>query len=613
MRVEQGEESTAIYSKILTTLSLLGLIAAQCVALANEHSIEQRIVHFTASDGVRLDAVLMHPESGINVGSPAVVMHHGGPGGHAARSIGAYRFAAERFAAAGYTTLSPVSRHSSGYYKYVLEDAIKDIDASLQFVASLGFDRIVLMGHSMGSIKITRYQVTHNNPLVKAMVHFAPTADTYDFVGKRPEVASVVESALDVAAAGRAGLNLHRNSVDPDRSLQAPAMMATARGRLQTPQALLSWWGPGHPNANSDFFPQLTVPQLLLAGTEDPPVPPGRMEELKRLAVNSPRVNYIWYEGGDHYFSFHQDESAADVVAWLTELGLDPGRRVTTKLIDTRLNRSFTADGFRVPYPGMAYLTEDVDRSSSPMLVYVYGLGEQIFEDPLHGLATAMAHRGYEGHAPQLRESGFRGSLTSTIDLAAEDLADVVKAHRQEGRPIVFVGLREGILWALEATAEYEIENVMGFVALSPPPDLPEFAKTVLGTDRYREVTDRSEKILANNDSRTFIVEKYFRPPPAVPGSTDAFMVYPETFLDYYGPNSQAKFADKAREVDQPMLMVVGSKDSLLDESTLRQFSRLGRSSEMALATIEDANGTFTHRVEEVADAMADWLNKIQP
>ena len=599
--------------RILTILSLAGLIAVDNLASAYGAPITQRIVHFTASDGVRLDAVLMHPESGINVGAPAIVMHHGGPGGHAARSIGAYRFAAERFAAAGYMTLSPVSRHSSGYFKYVLEDATKDIDVSLEFVASLGFDRIVLMGHSMGSIKITRYQTTHNNPLVKAMVHFAPTADTYDFVGKRPEVVAVVDTALDVVAAGRGGLNLHRNSVDPDKSLRPPAMMATARGRLQTPQALLSWWGPGHPNANSDFFPELTVPQLLLAGTEDPPVPPGRMEELKRLAVNSPRVDYIWYEGGDHYFSFHQDESAADAVAWLTELGLEPGRRVTTKLIDTRLNRSFTADGFRVPYPGIAYLTDGVDRSSSPWLIYVYGLGEQIFEDPLHGLATAMAHRGFEGHAPQLRESGFRGSLTSMIDLAAEDLADVIKAHREGTRPIVFVGLREGILWALEATAQYDIENVMGFIALSPPPDLPEFAKTVLGDDRYREVTDQSEKILANNDSQTFIVEKYFRPPPAVPGSTDAFMMYPETFLDYYGPDSQAQFIDKARAAGQPMLMVVGSMDSLSDETALRQLSRLERSSDIELTTIEDANGMFSHREGQVADAVTDWLNKTSP
>ena len=592
---------------IVLVLPVLVMVMTTAIAQTNAFSITQRIVHYTTSDGVRVDAVMMYPESGINVGAPAIVMHHGGPGGHAARVIGAYRFAAERFANAGYTTLSPVSRHSSGYYKYVLEDAVNDIDASLDFVANFGFDRIVLMGHSMGSIKITRYQVTHNNPLVKAMVHFAPTADTYAFVGKRPEVAPVIDAALAAVLAGHGGLDLYPQSADPDKSLKPPVMLATSRGRLQTPQALLSWWGPGHPNQNSDFFPQLTVPQLLLAGTEDPPVPPGRMEKLKELAVNSRRVDYIWYEGGDHYFSFHQDESAADVVAWLTELGLDPGRRITTKLADTALNRSFTPDGFRVSYPGMAYRADGTDRSTSPLLIYVYGLGEQIFEDPLHSLGVMMAHRGFEGHAPQLRESGFRGALTSTIDLAAEDLADVVTAHRQDGRPIVFVGLREGILWALEAVSRYSIKDVMGFVSLSPPPDLPQYARTVLG-DRYQDVVNRSEQILAANDRQTFIVEKYFRPPPAVPGSTDAFMVYPETFLDYYGPESEAVFTDVARDAPAPLLMIVGSTDSVLDDESLRQLSRLSRSRNVELSTLDGADHLFTHQVSAVADVIAHWL-----
>ena len=333
------------------------------------------------------------------------------------------------------------------------------------------------------------------------------------------------------------------------------------------------------------------------------------METLKELAVNSPRVDYIWYEGGDHYFSFHQDESAADVVAWLKELGLGPGRKVTTKLADTALNRSFTPDGFRVSYPGLAYQAEGTDRSTSPLLIYVYGLGEQIFEDPLHSLATMMAHRGFEGHAPQLRESGFRGSLTSTIDLAAEDLADVVKTHRRDGRPIVFVGLREGILWALDAVSQYDIEDVLGFVALSPPPDLPQYARTVLG-DRYQNVVKRSEQILAANDRQSFIVEKYFRPSPALPGSTDAFMAYPETFLNYYGPDSEARFTDRARDADKPVLMIVGSQDPHLDQDARKQLDRLDRSSKVEMISVDGADDLFTQFEETVANALTDWLQQ---
>ena len=594
--------------KILSVLICLTMTVFAHSVGASE--IVQKIVRLTTSDGVTIDAVLMHPASGMNIASPAIVMHHGGPSGHAARSIGAYRFAAERFAAQGYTTISPVSRHSSGFYKYVLQDSTKDIAASVDFIASFGFDRIVLAGHSMGSIRITHYMMEVDHPLVKAMVHFAPTADVYDFVGKRDAVAPVIIAAQAALAAGRGGLDLHPNSVDPDTSLEPPAMLATARGRLQTPEALLSWWGPGYPTANSDFFPKLKVPQLLLAGTEDPPVPPGRMEKLKDLAVNSPRVDYIWYENGDHYFTFHQEESSRDTLAWLADIGLGPERAVTTVLMDTELNASFTAGGQRVPYPGVAYLADGVDQETAPLMIYLYGLGEQIFEDPLHRLGSLMAAKGYEGLAPQLRESGYRGSLTSTIARSAEDIKDVIATHRQGDRPVVLVGYREGILWAIDAVKNYEIQNVAGFVALSPPPDLPDYAETVLGDERYDAIVERSEALVAANDMQTAIVEKYFRPAPAVSGSTNAFLAYPETFLDYYGPQSQASFSDVAEDTEAPLLLVNGTQDSLLSERLDRTLSSLARNRATNRVQISETDELFSGRESSVATAIAEWLEQ---
>lgn len=593
---------------ILSIGVALGLVSP---VVSQESPITQKIVRLKTSDDVEIDGVLMHPEDGINVGAPAIVFHHGGPSGHAARSIGAYRFAAERLAKAGYTVLSPVSRHSSGYYKFVLEDAIKDIDAAIAFVTAFGFDRLILAGHSMGSIRITRHQIVRENPLVKAMVHFAPTADVYEFSGSRPEMVPILTAAQRAMAQGRGELGLHPNSVDPDTSLTPPAIGASARGRLQTPEALLSWWGPGFPTANSDFFPQLNVPQLLLAGTNDFAVRPGRMESLKELAVNSPRVDYIWYEDGDHYFTGLQDESTADMIEWLKDLDLGPGLTITTQLVDTPLNASFTDGGQRVPYPGIAYLPEGVDQETSPLLVYLYGLGEQIFEDPLHRLGTLMAQRGYEGLAPQLRESGFRGSLTSTIARSAEDIADVVALHRKSDRPIVFVGQREGTLWAMSAVKTYDIENVAGFISLSPPPDLPEYAELALGDDRYAEVVAEARQILSDGDNTSFIVEKYFRPEPAITGSTDAFMVYPETFLDYYGPDSEAEFSTLASNAKAPLLVVTGSDDSMLVSESRRTIDRLARSSSVSRIVVDGANDLLEGYEASVADDIADWLSEI--
>lgn len=123
----------------------------------------------------------MTPEAGLNPMSPGIVFHHGGLGGHPARLIGAPRFAAERLSAKGYTTLSILSRTSNGWYNPRVEDTALDIEAAVDFLAANGIDQIVLAAHSFGSIKISQYQAARKDTRVKALLHWAPTADTAEF------------------------------------------------------------------------------------------------------------------------------------------------------------------------------------------------------------------------------------------------------------------------------------------------------------------------------------------------------------------------------------------------------------------------------------------------
>ena len=146
----------------------------------------QDVVYITTEDGWRLPAILMTPASGLNPHTPGIVFHHGGAGGHPVRSVGAPRWAAEYLAARGYTTLSILSRHSSGpnraYMGTSFDVATKDIKAAVDWLDDLGAPQIILAGHSLGSIRITRYMVETEDARVDAMVHFAPTRNMPDWM-----------------------------------------------------------------------------------------------------------------------------------------------------------------------------------------------------------------------------------------------------------------------------------------------------------------------------------------------------------------------------------------------------------------------------------------------
>lgn len=574
----------------------------------SEPAITQQIVRLKTSDGVVLPAVLMHPAAGINAAAPAIVMQHGGPSGHAARSIGAYRFVAERLAALGYTTLSPVSRQSNGYYRSLFEDVIQDLAAAVDWVHSLGHDRIVLLGHSIGSLRITRYQLATADPRIKAQVHFAPTADMYPLYAARPEFASILERAQSAVRAGRGGWPVYPDSVDPDPSL-SPVLLSTARGRPQTAAGLLNWWGPEAKTSNSDLFGQLEIPLLLLGGAKDPVVPPGRLEALKAKAVKSPRVDYRWYPDGDHYFTGLEDATSRFVADWLEEIGLGPGVSASTRLIDAKLNVSFAPGGERVAFPGVLYETA-ADDSSKPFVIYLYRQGGQILEEPIHNAALGLAHRGYRGLAPMLRSSGFRGPLTRPIAEAEEDLADWVASLRAEGmldpeRQLLFLTYGESLIWALRAIAKHEIGPLAGVVALAPPPDLPRYAQRALGESRYQSIVEAARALAADPEERErFVAEKYLRPPPALKGSSDIFLHYPEAFIDFYAPEADTYASRLLGSSRLPALLLVPENDPRLSQKDRARLTtrRVDSVTLKGVAIPSAADG------ETIANRVANWV-----
>lgn len=599
---------------------LAALVALLALAWNSQHAFAQgqgdptpipgnvhEVIELIADDGVVIPALLMYPETGIDRHSPAMVFHHGGFGGHPARQVGAPRFVAERLAAAGYATLSLLSRQSAGHIESLYEESQKDIKAAIDYFDNLGIRDIVLLAHSLGSIRIAGYLADRKDPRVKAAVHFAPTADMPDSIpgwAGREGVEERIRKAKEAVSAGRGRMDL---SDDPDRSKGVEAdEFIDILFTIHTPEAYLNWWGPDARTRNSERFAEIEVPMLMVAGSEDPYVPPGRMELLKNVATSAPVVDFIQYQDGDHFFSGFQDRAAEDTIRWLREQGLAPRSPIRTRLVDTRLETGRY-------FPGVLYSPREDGDATDPAFLIQNGFGGTIFEGPGHWLATRMAQSGFAALTPMTRASGFTGAFVAKVDNTVDDLGKWMDFLEDRGHgSVVLAGHGVGATLNAIYAAQTRDPRIAGLVFLAPIGDLPEWAVQSLGRDRYESVYARAMLDVENGESN-LVTDKFRLPPPAANGERGMFAQRSESWLDFFGKEAQTVLTDRLAEIGRPIAVLAGSNDNLVSR---KYVARLEEAAAGPLTLVwyggqDGADHWFSGHRRQVAADVAAWSEEV--
>ena len=327
----------------------------------------------------------------------SVIYHHGGPGGNPVQAVGAPRFVAERLSAKGYAGLSLLSRHSTGHRNIPFEKATLDIQAAVDWLSQFGATEIVLVGHSLGSIRITRYWIDTRDPRIKAMIHYAPTRDLPQWARAglgEERYREIVDRLSAMVSEGRGD-----EYVFDTFAMPPPAPPGgVERGFLQTAATWLNWWGPAAQTRNSVWFAELNMPLLLISGDADVFVSKAYQDALKAAAVQSPRVDSLWYEGGiDHVFTGARDRAAQDAYDWLGEIGLGPRPPVRTQLVDTK-----TSDG--LAQSGILYEPRGGGDTSKPAFMLLYGYSGDVMRSSSHWLSVRLAQAGHTALATRNRD-----------------------------------------------------------------------------------------------------------------------------------------------------------------------------------------------------------------
>jgi len=600
-----GKAATRDFPILSVLLTLLAIHAGDAGAqgfgdptpvAGNRHEV----VHISADDGLTISALLMYPETGMNRYAPAMVLHHGGFGGHPARQVSAPRFIAERLSAAGYTTLSILSRQSAGHTDSLFEESRKDIKAAVDFLAGRGMEDIVLAGHSLGSVRVSGYMADTKDPRVKAVVHYAPTADLPEFqrelVGDETYAAQV-RRARESVAAGRGRLDL---SPDPDGSKGLdPDPVVDLQFTFQSPAAFLSWWGPAARTRNTDLFAATEVPILMLAGTEDAYVPQGRMKALQQAAVNAPVVDYLWYLDGDHFFSGFQGRAARDTALWLERQGLGVEAPVRTRLVDARL-----ASGRY--FPAVLYAPGEGRDGTGPAFLLQHGFAETILQGSSHRLGVRLAQAGYPALAPMARSSGVTGAMGLRLDELIDDLGVWMDFLAARGhRRIVMAGRGEGSLWIALYAARRQDPRLQGLVFLAPAGDLPSSTRASLGDGKYDATVGKARSLVAAGKGNSFITDKFYSGPK---GARSMFIQRAESWLNYRGEDAIA-LSRVVTAIDMPMIALAGPEDAGVDPVYLNRL-KASAAAKMTVKRYAGDEGAVTAHEDRIARDIVTWTRE---
>jgi alpha-beta hydrolase superfamily lysophospholipase len=166
------------------------------------------IVRFSTEDGLKLQGVLLEPESKADT---ALIHVHGWVGNFyenklidfVARAVVNNGMAFLTFNNRGAGMITDFSTNEKKKYKRVggslevFEDCVFDIHAAIDFLSERGYNKIILEGHSLGCQKSVYYMHKNGDDRVRGMVLLAPVDDA-DYV-KRELGAEKYEKSLKIA------------------------------------------------------------------------------------------------------------------------------------------------------------------------------------------------------------------------------------------------------------------------------------------------------------------------------------------------------------------------------------------------------------------------------
>jgi pimeloyl-ACP methyl ester carboxylesterase len=280
--------------------------------------VSARFLEITSLDGRTGTAVLLTPGD-VHPAAPLVISVHGSGGSITSQPV---RLLSRGLSAAGVPVLAIDTRQSGdavntdSFYA-----TVRDIEAAFWVARGLGYDRIVLHGHSLGTSQVTYFAATHGHGeivgvLLTGMFADLPWKSRHLLINDEAAYARLGAEAAELAGAGEFAAVLK----EPMRWLYGDEMPVSA-------QHFLSYRQTGTAGARSvDWIARVPYPLLMVRDAHDPVInyfEPGQLQAAAEAGI-SPSVTSVLLaspEGTNgHAFEASGDALVELASGWVLEL-----------------------------------------------------------------------------------------------------------------------------------------------------------------------------------------------------------------------------------------------------------------------------------------------------
>jgi pimeloyl-ACP methyl ester carboxylesterase len=288
----------------------------------NEAGVATELVRLDAPDGTPLDGALFAPD-GTGPARTAIALFHG-TGGEFCNSL--FNALGRGLAAQGWPVLALNRRdHGQNFGFVTLAEGAMDQRVAVDYLDSLGAERVVLGGHSYGTVTVPWYVARTDDRRVPAMLLYAALGDlrpaSIAICGGPERYDAWVAEARAAVAEGRG-----------DEAFLIPPMVSGYLPMVNTYAVFLDKRGPESECAPVELVRRTgDRPILALRHARDPfpaTLPPAR----EQLEAANAKLDYVLVEDDGagpatpemHFFAGHEARVLDITTDWLTRHGLTP-------------------------------------------------------------------------------------------------------------------------------------------------------------------------------------------------------------------------------------------------------------------------------------------------
>jgi pimeloyl-ACP methyl ester carboxylesterase len=183
-----------------------------------------------------------------------------------------------------------------------LDDCLADLDGALAFLAGRGYQRFVLVGHSLGAIKSIIYQgIRHRSDMAGIVSCSAPKQFYSERIARQPKFRELIEQAESLVSDGRGD------------DLMSVAVGATPG--IFSARTHLDKYGKDDRNDCRSYAKSLGCPLLAIVGGAEPKLFHEYAQEI--VANAGADATYEQVDGGNHFYNRHIAQIVEVIDRWL--------------------------------------------------------------------------------------------------------------------------------------------------------------------------------------------------------------------------------------------------------------------------------------------------------